>query len=449
MKVGIIGAGIIGITTAWELAADGHEVTVFERRGSVAAESSFANAGVMAPGGVVPWGSPAHPARAFARSFGREAPLRLRRGASLRELAWLWRWSRARAPEASEADRRRLHHLARFSRERLHGLTRSLSLDYERSEGCLVLLRTKQDLATLRPTLVALADLKARFKLVDAAQCRIVEPGLSAEAALHSGVYLPEDEVGNCRQFAALLRAEAQRLGVRFRFHTPVRQIVAGRSPQLVHAYAPPDEPTVLLNVSAEGVAGAARDAHAAAHVPVNESFDAVVVCAALDSVALLRPLGLKLPMQAIHGYSVTAPVRRLEAHGDIGPRSAVIDHRHQVVISRLGARLRVAGIAEIGGSPRRHDPKVVERLYEVLQTWFPGSARLSQAQVWKGARPMLPDGAPALGASGIEGVWLNLGHGASGWALACGSARVVADAVAGRTLPSDAQGLSVERWRR
>ena len=181
---------------------------------------------------------------------------------------------------------------------------------------------------------------------------------------------------------------------------------------------------------------------------PRTESFDAVVVCAALESAALLRPLGLKLPLQAVYGYSVTAPLRRHESHPDHGPRSALMDEHYKVAISRIGARVRVAGSAEIGGKINRHDPAALETLYKVLHDWFPGSARLGQAQSWKGARPMLPDGPPVLGRSGVEGVWLNLGHGSSGWALACGSARLLADGLAGRPMAIDIDGLGVERLR-
>jgi D-amino-acid dehydrogenase len=181
---------------------------------------------------------------------------------------------------------------------------------------------------------------------------------------------------------------------------------------------------------------------------PQSEPFDAVVVCAALGAPALLRPHGLKLPLQAVHGYSVTAPLRQFEAHPDHGPRAALIDERHQVTISRIGSRIRVSGGAEIGGSLEKHHPAALATLYKVLDDWFPGTARLGQALPWKGARPTLPDGPPVLGASGIAGVWLNLGHGDHGWALACGSARVLADAVAGRRAAIDTEGLGVERLR-
>ena len=446
MKVAVIGAGIIGVTTAYELAADGHEVTVFERRGSVAAEASFANAGVVAPGYVTPWAAPGMPMKVMGHLLRRHAPVRVHASVSAGELAWMWRWWRACKLRTYQANRLRMQRLAHFSRERLHRVTRDLKMDYERSDGYLVLLRTAKDHALMQPGLASLTELNMRFDVLDAAQCRTVEPGLSDQTPLHGGIYMPDDEVGNCRQFATLLRGEAQRLGVRFRFHTRVEKIVAGAVPQLVHLHSPPGEATILMNVAAESAPNDALDTQPMALRAVTEGFDAVVVCAALDSAALLRPHGLKLPMQAVHGYSITAPLRRVEAHGDIGPRSAVMDERYKDAISRLGARVRVAGSAEIGGSATRHNPKALETLYKVLHDWFPGSARLSQAQVWKGARPMLPDGPPVLGRSGIEGVWLNLGHGSSGWALSCGSARLIADSIAGRTPAIDTEGLGVER---
>ena len=444
MKVAVIGAGIIGVTTAYELAADGHQVTVLERRGTVAAETSFANAGVIAPGYVTPWAAPGMPAKVLKLLMSRHAQVRLR-GVRSGTLPWLWRWWRACRMRTYQANRLHMQRLAVFSRDRLHKLTKELKLDYERSDGYLVLLRTAQDLALVQPGLASLAELRTRFETLDARQCRVVEPGLNLETELHAGIYLPDDEVGNCRQFAHLLRTEAQRLGVRFRFHTDVQKIIKGPSPQLVHMYAPPHERNTL-NVSAEGAPNDAQDTQPMKRQPVTEGFDAVVVCAALGSPGLLRPLGLKLPMQAVHGYSITAPLRRVEAHSEHGPRSALMDERYKVAISRIGTRVRVAGSAEIGGSDTRHYQSSLDTLYKVLHDWFPGTAHLSQAQRWKGARPMLPDGPPVLGRSGIDGVWLNLGHGSSGWALACGSARLLADALAGRPAAIDTDGLGVGR---
>jgi D-amino-acid dehydrogenase len=144
----------------------------------------------------------------------------------------------------------------------------------------------------------------------------------------------------------------------------------------------------------------------------------------------------------------VTAPIRQLEGQADGGPRSGIVDEQYRVAISRLGSRIRVAGCAELGGHPTRHNKAAIDTLYKVLDDWYPGIARLSRAQSWKGARPMLPDGPPVLGHSGMPGVWLNLGHGSNGWALACGSARVVADLMASRTPAVDTRGLGIERLR-
>jgi D-amino-acid dehydrogenase len=445
MRVAVIGAGVIGVTSAWELARDGHEVTVFERRGSVAAETSFANAGVIAPGYVTPWAAPGMPGKVLKHLFGRHAPVRINASLDLATLRWLLQWRRACSAESYGANRLRMLRLARYSRSLLHELTRAQALDYERGEGYLVLLRSDRDLALARPGLKLLAETGTRFALVDAAKCRSVEPGLNPETALLAGIHLPDDEVGNCRQFTTLLRGEAQRCGVQFVFHSEVRAIQAGARPEVEHAHAPPEESTLFAaKPQAERSEGPLT--HPEPFELRRERFDAVVVCAALGARALLRPLGVRLPLAAVWGYSVTAPLRQIEAHPEFGPRSGVMDERFKVAISRLGQRVRIAGSAEIGGRAGRINPAALDTLYKVLDDWYPGVAQVGQVQVWKGARPMLPDGPPVIGASGAPGVWLNLGHGSSGWALACGSARVVADAVAGRAAAIDVEGLDVSR---
>jgi len=377
----------------------------------------------------------------------RHAAVRINPRLDTRTIRWMWQWWRACGASGQPANRNRMQRLALFSKQRLNDTRQRLQLDYERSDGLLVLLRTPRDLALAKPGLTSLIELGIKFKLIDAHQCALVEPGLSTETALHAGIYLPEDEAGNCRQFAHLLRNEAQTLGVSFRFHTDVQQIVPGAQPQLVHMYAPPEEESL----PASNDDPAAADAGPTLPLPFEPStdtFDAIVVCAALGSLPLLSRHGLKLPLAAVHGYSVTAPMRRDENHPDRGPRSAVMDEQFKVAVSRIGSRVRVAGSAELGGSLKQHNKAALETLYKVLHDWFPGVARMSHAQLWKGARPMLPDGPPLLGPSGLQGIWLNLGHGSSGWALSCGSARVVADLVAGRKPGVDIEGLGVERLR-
>ncbi len=442
MRIAVIGAGIVGVTTAYELAVDGHEITVFERRGSVAAETSFANAGLVAPGYVTPWAAPGMPRKVLRHLFGRHAPVRLAGLPNAALLRWMWRWWRACEPAAYERNRGRMFRLARYSQARLHRLTEQLQLEYEQAKGCLVLLRSAEDLALAEPALRMLEALQVPFALADPAACRRLEPGLSAQPPLHAAIHLPEDDVGNCRQFAHLLKAEAQQRGVRFCFHRQVQSIRPGPQPRVRHAGSTPHASSLMADSG--GVPSTASEGDG----ELDESFDAVVVCAALDSAELLRPLGLQLPLAPVYGYSVTAPLREHDAHGAAAPRGAVMDERYKVAISRLGQRVRVAGGAELGGTADRQTAAAFDTLYKVLDDWFPGTAQLRQAQRWKGARPMLPDGPPVLGASGAPGVWLNLGHGSSGWALACGSARVLADALNGRAPEIELDGLGIERLR-
>jgi D-amino-acid dehydrogenase len=415
MRVAVIGAGIVGVTTAYELAVDGHEVTVFERGTAVADGTSFANAGVVAPGWVAPWAAPGMAWNVLRQMAGRHAAVRVSPTVLATAAPWLWRWWRACRPAVHMANRRHMHRLARYSRDRLDGLTQLLRLDYERSLGCMVLLRGERELAAARNGLKLLADLGAPFELMDAARARAVEPGLNPATELRAAIRLPLDAVGNCRQFAHLLKGQAQQLGVTFCFRQDVRALHAGR-------------PVRLLLADGE------------------QHFDAAVVCAGVASAPLLAPLGLHIPLLPVWGYSVTAPLRELDHVPDLGPRSALMDERYKVTISRLGRRVRVAGGAELGGRGERFHPAAMATLYRVLDDWFPGAAQMAKVQRWKGARPMLPDGPPLIGRSGHDGLWLNLGHGDSGWALSAGSARALADLMGGRPPAIALDGLGVER---
>jgi D-amino-acid dehydrogenase len=439
MRVAVIGAGIVGVTTAYELAVDGHEVTVFERRASVAAEASFANAGVVAPGYVTPWAAPGMPGKVLRHLFSRHAPVRLALPFPPALLAWIWRWWRACRLSVHQANRTRMIRLARYSQERMRGLSGALGLEYEQAPGMTVLLRSERDLALARGSIKLLAELGVNFHLIDAARAREIEPGLSSETPLHAALHLPNAEVGNCRQFAHLLRGEAQRRGANFRFHRQVERIIPGARPVLRHRALARFESAQLSGAEVPTTLPEAEG---------SEEFDAVIVCAALHSARLLAPLGLQLPMAAVHGYSVTAPLRDGGKDPLVGPRSALMDERYKVAISRLGNRVRVSGSAELGGTLETQNEAPLATLYKVLDDWFPGCAQQAKAQSWKGARPMMPDGPPLIGASGLEGIWLNLGHGSSGWALACGSARLLADTVAARAPAIDAEGLGLERLR-
>lgn len=426
MRVAVIGAGIVGVTTAFELAVDGHQVTVFERRSSVAEEASFANAGVVAPGYVTPWAAPGMAAKVASFLVRKHAPVRISLPLTRDDISWMWKWYQSCELATYAANRARMQRLAFYSRTRLNEITEHFQLEYDRSVGYMVLLRGEKDRKLVQPGLQVLRDAGVDFKELDPAAARAVEPAINPEMQFAGAIHLPNDEVGNCRQFALLIRTEAQTLGVNFEFNSAVGPL-------------DPAAPTTLPVWGLES------------REPARRTFDAVVVCGAVDSAELLRPLGLHIPLAPVYGYSISAPIRESMN----APRSALMDERYKVAIARLGNRVRVAGSAEIGGSLKKMHPGAIQTLYKVLHDWFPGAARLVKSgsatmgaavQEWKGARPMLPDGPPVIGPTAIPGVWLNLGHGSSGWALSCGCARVVADLMARHPPEVDIEGLGVER---
>jgi D-amino-acid dehydrogenase len=415
MKIAVIGAGVIGVATAYELARDGHEITVFERRGAAAEESSFANAGLVAPGYVTPWAVPGMPFKVIQRVFSRFSAIKVGLPLSGQELAWIWNWYRACNIDTYLAHRTQLQKLAFYSRTRLHQITADLKLEYERSDGYMILLRSERDRKLVQPGLQLLRDAGVLFSELSPLEARQIEPALNPDTSFSGAIYLPDDEVGNCRQFTLILKNEAQRIGVKFSFSTNVTQL----------------NPGTFIAIS---IAGQNRP----------QQFDVCVICAGIDSVRLLHPLGLRVPMLAVHGYSISAAIREpLNA-----PRSAVMDERYKVAISRLGNRVRVAGSAELGGSADKKRTSSLETLYKVLHDWFPGVANMSGGvQEWKGTRPMFANRPPMIGASGISGLWLNLGHGSSGWALSCGSARVLADLLGNKAPDINATGFKFSDW--
>lgn len=416
MRVVVVGAGVVGVTSAYYLRQRGFDVTVVERHPGVARETSFANAGVLAPAYVSPWSQPGMPRKVLSYLFKREAPVIFRPRLQRDLWAWLWRWFRECRVERYRTNRARLQRLAYFSRDCLHALRDRHAIDYEQATGYLQLFRTDAEFERSAPARQMLKEAGVTHRLLDAAACRALEPALADATPLAGGLHLPDDEVGNCAYFTRRLKEICAAQGVVFRFGVNAR------------AFATEGGRIAFLDSDAGRIDG-----------------DRWVVAAGVDSRRLLDPLRIRVPLIAVRGYSATVGITRLEH----APHVSVMDEAYKVAITRLGQRLRIAGTAELGGDPGAMRATALRTLIKVARDWFPAAAPYAQAQFWAGARPMLPDGPPLIGATPVENLFLNVGHGSSGWMLACGSASALAAVVAGDRPGIDLDGLTLDRYRR
>jgi len=411
MKIAVIGAGTLGVTTALELISHGHSVAVYEKNAGVAQETSFATAGFLGPGLCQSWVGPGMVSYHLKRYFYTHSGIK-HHGLKY-PVSWLLKWSKACATPHFEMKQAAMHRLAQYSQEVLKNLTEQHGLSYEMSQGSLVLLKSEIELSAYQAhlNLLKLADIP--FKQMDAKETLQIEPALSTNEKLWGSLYFPNDVVANCRQFTLLAKQIAEDAGVNFRLGKQV-QPLDSNEPLTIQALDSPDE-----------------------------KFDQVIVCAGIGTKEILKYLPIPLPTLAVHGYTVSAAVREpIDA-----PLSGILDASSMVSISRMGQRIRVSGIHEYGLNPKKPIDSV-GLLFKVLNDWFPGAAKTTEiVQAWKGTRDVLADGLPLIGSSGVPGVWLNTGHGNHGWAFACGTARLLADMVTGRECEIDLKGLGVERY--
>ncbi|MDH5208355.1 MAG: D-amino acid dehydrogenase [Burkholderiaceae bacterium] len=416
MHVIVVGAGIIGVCTAYFLRRSGMEVTVLERQAGVARETSFANAGVMAPSYVGPWAQPGMPGKVANYLFKAEAPVVFRPSTDPALWGWIRRWLAECDPARFARNKARMQRLAFYSQSQLHALRKLHEIDYEQATGYLQLFRSPEEVERSEATRAMLRDLGVAHRLVTADEARAIETTLHPVTALAGALHLPDDETGNCAFFAHQLKGIAERDGVNFRF-----------------------------GISAEGFDLAQGRIERLRTSQGELRADAYVVAGGVDSLALLRPLGIRLPLLPVKGYSATVSITAL----DQAPMTSVMDETYKVAITRMGNRLRIAGTAEVGTTGMKLRDGALRTLLKVASDWFPAAAVYRRAQFWVGARPMLPDGPPVLGPSPIANLYLNTGHGSTGWVMACGSGKVVADVIAGQSAEIDLDGLTIDRYDR
>lgn len=416
MKVLVLGAGVIGVTTAYYLAKSGHEVTVVDRQSVAGLETSFANAGEISPGYASPWAGPGVPLKAIKWLTMKHGPLVIRPKLD----PAMWRWVLQLLLNCTRAKYRinksRMVRLAEYSRDCLRELRAETGIKYdERSQGTLQLFRKPQQLESAAADIAVLKEFGVPFALLDQDGCIAAEPALAiVRDKIAGGLRLPGDETGDCHMFTQRLAQRCETLGVRFLFNVAIEKLVfaADALSQVVTSAGP-------------------------------LSADATIVACGSYSPHLLRPAGISLPVYPVKGYSITLPI----TDPDAAPESTIMDETYKIAITRLGDRIRVGGTAEVSGFDLRLDPERRRTLEHTVADLFPRAGDLSRSTFWTGLRPMTPDGTPVIGRTPFRNLYLNTGHGTLGWTMACGAGRLMSDLLSGKPAEVDPDDYALSRY--
>jgi D-amino-acid dehydrogenase len=406
MKVVVLGAGLLGVTSAWFLRQLGHDVVVVDRQACPAAETSFANGGQISVSHAEPWANPQAPLKVLSWLGREDAPLLFRLRADPRQ----WRWGLGFLRECTPARTRhnigQIVRLGTYSRDTLQQLRRELGLEYDqRTEGILHFYTSRKEFDAAEAPAAQMRELGCDRRVISADEAVRIEPALAAvRDRLAGATYTAEDESGDAQRFVRALARHCEAAGVEFRMsHTITALREAGG--EIDH----------VETTDAEGRFLRVRG-------------DAYVVALGSLSPLLTAPLGIRLPIYPAKGYSVTMPVLDpAKAH-----QVSLTDDEYKLVFSRLGDRLRIAGTAELNGYDRDLNRVRCEAIVRRVEQLFPGAGDTARAQFWTGLRPATPSNVPIIGRSRLPNLYLNTGHGTLGWTHACGSGRSIARIVAG-----------------
>jgi len=415
MRVVVMGGGVVGVATAYFLARDGHEVEVVERAERLAPDASSGNAGMIAPGHAFSWASPAAPRMLLRSLLGREAAIRVRLRADRELVRWGTRFLRECTSSRSEANTLASFRLCLYSQELLHEIVREERIDYGPvARGVLYVHRSREELERGFERSRVLRELGREQRILDPDACIELEPGLAGARDRLAGAILdPGDESGDCERFTNELADRCGARGARFRLGTTVRALEA--------------DGTHLTGIVTD--AGVLRA-------------DRYVLSLGVDSPALARSVGQRLPVYPAKGYSATFPIRpghRPPAHGGV-------DEATLVAWSNLGDRLRMSSTAEFAGYERGFAERDFASISRMARELLPDAADYAAGEYRACLRPLTPGGPPLVGFGRYPNLLVNTGHGHSGWAMACGSGKLAADLLAGRPPEIDMRGFDVPR---
>jgi len=416
MKIIILGAGVVGVTNAYYLAQQGHEVTVIDRQAQPALETSFANAGQISPGYSAPWAAPGIPLKAAKWLLQQHAPLKVQPLLDAKMWGWMVKLLGNCTASRYAVNKERMMRLAEYSRDCFVDLRRELDIDYDdRTQGTLQIFRTDKQVADAAKDIEVLERCNVPYQQLDTAGCIAAEPALARVSdKIAGGLRLPGDETGDCFVFTQKLAEITKAMGVEYRMNTHV----------------------LGLETDGSQITGIKTSAGI-------KTADAYVVALGSYSTPLLDKVGVKMPVFPVKGYSLTLPI----TNPDAAPVSTVMDETYKVAITRFEDRIRVAGTAELAAFSDELLDQRRETISMVVNDIFPDGGDLSQAEFWTGLRPMTPDGTPVVGATRYPNLYTNSGHGTLGWTMSCGSSQLLADLISRRKPGIDPAGLDMSRY--
>jgi D-amino-acid dehydrogenase len=420
MKVVILGAGVIGVATAWYLSRKGHEVTVLERNAGAARETSFGNGGQISVSHAEPWANPSAPLKLLSWLGKEDAPLLFRLRADPAQWSWGLKFLLECSAKRSTHNMIQILNLGSYSRTSLQELRRETGIEYDQlSKGILHYYTSEKEFkGALEPARI-MRELGCERNVVDVAEVLRLEPAMAHIAPRLAGAtYTSADESGDVHKFTTGLARLCEARGVKFRYGVRIQKLrVAG---------------------------GAMQGVELASETGMYEVLKADAYVLALGSLSplLSRAAGVPLDVYPAKGYSATLPI--LDASK--APQVSLTDDEFKLVFSRLGDRLRIAGTAELNGYDLSLNPVRCEAIVKRTLEVFPGVSRPELASYWAGLRPATPGNVPYIGRSKVQGLFLNTGHGTLGWTHGCGSGRALADIVSGEVPEVDFQFCGMER---
>ncbi len=417
MKVIVLGAGVVGLSCAWYLWRDGHEVTIVERNAGVGLETSFANGGQLSYSYVAPLASPSVIPKIPPWLLRRDSPLRFKPAIDPDQWRWCLEFLAACNQRTADESTQRLLRLAFYSRDLMHELVRTQPVDFDYVQNGKLVVHTQRESFDAAVRLMEYQrTLGAEQQALDAGACVQLEPALSDMAPRIAGaIYTPSEDAGDtfkfCNELARLMAAGPNPVTIRFGIE--VERLLASRGR--------------LMGVeTSAGVLEA----------------DAYVLALGNNAPWLTKPLGIRIPVYPLKGYSLSLPITNESA----APRISVTDYKRKVVYARIGDELRVAGMADLSGRRAVIDVERVDQLVQEVRNTFPRATDFSALKPWCGMRPATPRGTPVIGATPYANLWLDVGHGALGFTLALATGRVVASLAAGAAPAICLEGFTLQR---